>query len=129
MTQSSTRKLKWKVGTVQRGYIYWKIFSFGPSIFFPDDETFPAWKVPVFRVFLFRIFPHSVWVRRGTKYLSVFSPNAGKYGLEKLRIRTPFTQGFCQWSATDPIDIYLFKVTMEAPEWCVKSVHSSQWRL
>ena len=26
------------------------------------------------------------------KYLSVFSPNAGKYGPEKLRIRTLFTQ-------------------------------------
>ena len=27
-----------------------------------------------------------------TEYLSVFSPNAGKYGPEKLRIRTLFTQ-------------------------------------
>ena len=27
-----------------------------------------------------RIFPHSDWIRRETKYLSVFSPNAGKCG-------------------------------------------------
>ena len=27
-----------------------------------------------------RIFPHSEWIRRETKYLSVFSPNAGKCG-------------------------------------------------
>ena len=33
-------------------------------------------------VFLIRIFPHSDWIRRDTKYLSVFSPNAGKHGLE-----------------------------------------------
>ena len=31
------------------------------------------------RVFLVRIFPHSDWIRRDTSYLSVFSPNAGKY--------------------------------------------------
>ena len=29
---------------------------------------------------------------RDTEYLSVFSPNAGKYGLEILRIRTLFRQ-------------------------------------
>ena len=29
-----------------------------------------------------RIFPHSDWIRRDAKYLSVFSPNAGKYGPE-----------------------------------------------
>ena len=34
----------------------------------------------VFGVFLIRIFPHSDWIRRDMKYLSVFSPNAGKYG-------------------------------------------------
>ena len=33
--------------------------------------------------FLVRIFPHSDWIRRNTSYLSVFSPNAGKYGPEK----------------------------------------------
>ena len=30
-----------------------------------------------------------------TPYLSVFSPNTGKYGPEKLRIRTLFTQWWC----------------------------------
>ena len=27
-----------------------------------------------------RVFPHSDWIRRDTKYLSTFSPNAGKSG-------------------------------------------------
>ena len=40
--------------------------------------------------FLVRIFPHSDWIRRDTKYLSVFSPNAGKYGPEK----TPYLDTF-----------------------------------
>ena len=31
-------------------------------------------------------------IRRDTDYLSVFSSNAGKYGPEKLRIPTLFTQ-------------------------------------
>ena len=30
-------------------------------------------------------------VRIFTEYLSIFSPNAGKYGPEKLRMRTLFT--------------------------------------
>ena len=39
-----------------------------------------AWKV---EFFLVRIFPHSDWIQRDAVYLSVFSPNAGKYGSEK----------------------------------------------
>ena len=42
-----------------------------------------AWKVSAFGVILVGIFPHSDWIRRDTEYLSVFSPNAGKYGPEK----------------------------------------------
>ena len=42
-----------------------------------------AWKVSKYGVFLVRIFPHSDWIGRDTKHLSVFSPNAGKYGPEK----------------------------------------------
>ena len=38
-------------------------------------------KCPEF--FLVSIFPHSDWIRRDTSYLSVFSPNARKYRLEK----------------------------------------------
>ena len=51
-----------------------------------------AWKVSLFGVFLVRIFPHSDWILRDTEYFFVFSPNAGKYGPEKFRIRTLFTQ-------------------------------------
>ena len=39
---------------------------------------------------LVRIFSHSDWLRRDTKYLSVFSPNAGKHGPEK----TPYLDTF-----------------------------------
>ena len=39
-------------------------------------------KCPNMELFLVRIFPHSDWIRRDTSYLSVFSPNAGKYGPE-----------------------------------------------
>ena len=37
-------------------------------------------------------FPHSDWIRRDTLYLSVFSPNAGKWRPDYLRIRTIITQ-------------------------------------
>ena len=40
-------------------------------------------KFPNTEFFLVRIFPHSDWIRRDTEYLSVFSPNVGKYGPEK----------------------------------------------
>ena len=50
------------------------------------------WKVSVFGVFLVHIFLHLDWIRRDTGYLFKFSPNAGKYGPKKLRIRTLLTQ-------------------------------------
>ena len=46
------------------------------------------WKMFVFAVFLICIFQHSDWIRWDTPYLSVFSPDAGKYGPKKLRIWT-----------------------------------------
>ena len=49
-------------------------------------------KVPVFEDFLVCVFPHLDWIRRDTEYLPVFSPNAEKYGPEKLQIPTLFTQ-------------------------------------
>ena len=48
-------------------------------------------EVSVFGVILVRIFPHSNWIQRSIPYLSVFSPNAGKYGPELLRIQRLFT--------------------------------------
>ena len=36
------------------------------------------------------LFPHLDWIRKDTSYLSVFSPNAGKYGPEK----TPYLDTF-----------------------------------
>ena len=52
-------------------------------------------EVSVFKAFLVRIFPHLDWIRRDTLYLSAFSPNAGKYGPQKLRIQTLFTHCIC----------------------------------
>ena len=49
-------------------------------------------KCPYSEFFQVCIFPHSYKKRRDTKYLSIFSPNAGKCGQEKLRIRTLFTR-------------------------------------
>ena len=40
--------------------------------------------------FLVGVFTHSDWIRRDMKYLSVFSPNAGKYRPEK----TPYLDTF-----------------------------------
>ena len=54
-------------------------------------KHFTTWKVSVFGVFLVLNFPHSNWIWRDTPYLSVFCLNTGKYGPEKLRIRTLFT--------------------------------------
>ena len=51
-----------------------------------SEKMNTTWKVSVFGIILVLIFPHSDWIRRNTEYLSVFSPNAGKYGPEKLRI-------------------------------------------
>ena len=51
-----------------------------------------AWKVSVFEVFLVLFFTHSDWIERDPPYLSVSSPHAGKYGPEKLGIRTLFKQ-------------------------------------
>ena len=47
-------------------------------------------KCPNTEFFLVRIFPHSDWIRRDTPYLSVLSPNAGKYAPEK----TPYLDTF-----------------------------------
>ena len=52
----------------------------------------PALKVPVFGVFLIRIFSYSDWIRRDKEYLSVFSTNAEIDRPEKLQIRTLFTR-------------------------------------
>ena len=57
-----------------------KTFGFYLRVLFPCESL--RKKVFVFGVILVRIFPHSDWKRRDTVYLSVFSPNAGKYGPE-----------------------------------------------
>ena len=75
----------------------------------------------VFRVFLVRIIPHSDWTRRQTErervrqYLSVFSPNSGKYGPEKLRMRTLFKQ----WTSPNifTLNTFTFEQIIELIYW------------
>ena len=76
----------------------------------------------VFRAF---IFLHTDWIRRGTTYLSVFSPNVGKWRPKKPRIRTIFTQ----WTALNfAVEVlgeslwgFLFLVKLQAENWSLKS--------
>ena len=75
------------------------ILDFWPGCEYASEQELvisnaTAWKVSVLGVLLVCLFPHSDWIRRETEYLSVFSANMGKYGPEKLRIRTLFTQGY-----------------------------------
>ena len=56
-------------------------------IYFYEAHVLKSWlylplceMCPNTESFLVRIFPHLDWIRSGTKYLSVFSSNAGKYG-------------------------------------------------
>ena len=55
----------------------WTFFSLQKFIFTLRE------KCPHTEFFLVCIFPYSDWIRRDTPYLSVFSPNTGKYGPEK----------------------------------------------
>ena len=68
-------------------------------------------KVSIFGDFLVCNFPYSGWMRRDTEYLFVFSSNAGKYGSEKLRIRTFFTQWLLQNNAPT---FYIFSLLSTA---------------
>ena len=67
-----------------------RLFSFVHLPTQYEKEPIRIWctvlKLSVFRAFLVRIFSHLNWTRRDTEYLSLFSPNVGKYGIEKLRI-------------------------------------------
>ena len=51
-------------------------------------SSYDCRKMSVFGFFMVRILPNSYWIRKDTPYLSVFSPNARKFGPEKFRIRT-----------------------------------------
>ena len=64
------------------------VLEFGNILKF--SEHFTRWKVSVFGVSLFHIFPHSEWVRKDTPYLSVFCLNMEEYEPVKLWIRAVF---------------------------------------
>ena len=79
-----------------------------------------VWKGFVFGAFLLRIFPHSDGIRRDMEYLSVFSPNAEKYGPEKLRIRTLFTQ--C-WKYQKTKSFLTFPRAIEMEHWAILGIY------
>ena len=56
---------------------------------FNDKETLCE-KFPNTKFFLVRIFPYLDWTKRFTEKIFLFSPNTGKYGLEK----TPYLDIF-----------------------------------
>ena len=66
------RYLRWRA-VAQLGYIHPKYFT----------ERHYVKNVQICIFFLVRIFPYSDWIRKDALYLSVFSPNTGKYGPEK----------------------------------------------
>ena len=68
------------------GINQWQKLSAHPFTSFCSSFTNTAWKVSVFGVILVRIFWHLYWIRRDIPYLSVFSPNAGKYGYFLRRV-------------------------------------------
>ena len=59
--------------------------------------------------FLISISPHSDWIRRDTEYLSVFSPNVGKYGLKKTPYLDTFHAVLCL--------LYFFKKKITFTKW------------
>ena len=61
----------------------------------------------VFEIFLVLIFPHSYQIGKDTEYVSVFSTNAGKYGTEKLRIRTLFEQCHTSFKNLLPLEEHI----------------------
>ena len=54
------------------------------------SQNYCVKSVQIRSFFLVGIFQHSDWIRRDTEYLSVFTPNTGKYGPEK----TPYLDTF-----------------------------------
>ena len=69
-------------------------------------------KCPNTEFFLVRIFPYSDWTRRDTPYLSIFSPNAGKYGPEKTPYLDTFLASF-KLNAVSDMKAVLFGRTYE----------------
>ena len=76
--------------SLMANFIFYAVFHV--IVILARASSCTAWKVSVSGVILVRIFLHSDWIRKGTEYLSLLSPNAGKCGPEYLRMRTLFTQ-------------------------------------
>ena len=70
------------------------LFLHNVSSFASYEDIVTAWKYPDTEFFLIRIFSYSDWIRIVTPYLSVFSPNAWKYGPEKTSYLDTFSELF-----------------------------------
>ena len=108
--------------------------SGAPDYIFPyfEDESYTTQKISAFGVILIRIFPHSDWTRRDTEYLSVFSPNARKYGPEKLRIRTLYAvlgsrKCHFDWLVSLAVTVNKFFLA-QTPDFQKYLQKTSQWR-
>ena len=90
---------------------------------------YTAWNVSIFGVFLVRIFPRSDRMRRDTPYLCVFSPDAGKYGPEKLQTRTTFTHCylitfFFSHFTRHPFQLSVFYLILKSAIWFAQRIKS-----
>ena len=65
-------------------FVLLRVFNLGLTV------SFTAWKVSKYRVFSDPYFPVSKLNTERCGYLSVFSPNAGKYGPEKAQYLDTF---------------------------------------
>ena len=74
-------------------------------------------KTPSTDSFLVSIFRHLDWIQRDTDNLSIFNPNVGKCGPEKLLIRTLFTQCNCSASVGSINPLLRNKGLMIAVSW------------
>ena len=79
--------------------VYYDHSTLLPQLFATSSVGSTVWNVSKYRAFSGPWFPHSDWIPRDTKYLSVFSPNAGKYGPEK----TPYLETFHTVLLTDTV--------------------------
>ena len=76
-------------------------------------------KCPNTEFFLARIFSHSDWIRRDTSYLSVFSPNVGRYGPEDTSYLDTFHT--VKGTAFSFSSVFKYKFTRH---WCTQSLQS-----
>ena len=79
---------RWWIKSLPVKHLWWTIDVWQGPKYASDIGRSSTLRVSILGVFLVRIFPPSDWIWRDTSYLSIFNPNVGKCGLEKLLIPT-----------------------------------------